>query len=202
MRRLFWGLVTFILMVTVAATAVLIRAPKAVIAIIPGHWGSDPGAVCPDGLEERTINYRVANLLAESLRKRGYGVQLLEEFSPRVKTMKPALFLSIHSDSCIEGKSGFKLVTRGKGREILEACLLENYYRETGLAFDPATITPDMEDYYLFRLIDPSIPAAIVETGFMGGDRWLLEGHPEIVARGLEKGILCFLGGKSESPAP
>lgn len=189
-------MIAFAAGVTLFAFILLYKAPKAIIAIIPGHWGSDPGATCPDGLEERAINLRVANLLAEGLRKKGYEVHLLPEFSPKVKLMKPALFLSIHSDSCLEGRSGFKLVTRGEGAQKLETCLREKYYLETGLSFDPATVTPDMEEYYLFREINPSVPAAIVEIGFMGGDRWLLEGHPEIVARGLEKGILCFLGGE------
>ncbi len=195
-RKAFGGVIAFATGVVILAFFLLYRAPKAIIAIIPGHWESDPGATCPDGLEERAINLMVAKLLAESLRKKGYEVHLLPEFSPKVRIMKPSLFLSIHSDSCLEGKSGFKLVSRGEGAEKLEACLRENYYRETGVSFDPTTITPDMEEYHLFREINSSIPAAIIEIGFMGGDRWLLEGHPEIVARGLEKGIICFLGGK------
>ncbi len=118
MKKPFWGLAIFTLGVAIAAFAALIRAPKAILVVIPGHWGSDPGAVCPDGLEERAVNFRIASILAESLRGKGYEVQLLPEFSSRVKLMRPALFLSIHSDSCIEGKSGFKLVARGgRGRE-------------------------------------------------------------------------------------
>lgn len=186
-KRPFWSLITFTLGVIILTFTVLIKAPKAVIVIIPGHWGSDSGAVCPDGLEERTVNFEVANLLAKSLKEKGYEVQLLPEFSPKVKTMKPMLFLSIHADSCIEEKSGFKLVSRGEGAEKLEACLRENYYKVTSLPFDPTTITPDMKEYYLFKEIRASVPAAIVEIGFLGGDRWLLEEHPEIVAKGLKK---------------
>jgi N-acetylmuramoyl-L-alanine amidase len=195
-KKTFGGLIAFIALTATVALVILLKAPKGVIAIIPGHWGSDPGAVCPDGLEERDVNLKVAEALAKSLREKGYQAQLLPEFSPKAKTMKPALFLSIHADSCIEGKSGFKLVSRGEGAEKLADCLRESYYKVTGLPFDPSTITPDMEEYHLFREIDPHVPAAIVETGFLGEDRWLLEGHPEVVAKGLEEGILCFLGGE------
>ena len=195
-RKTFGGLIAFTALTATVAFVILLKAPKGVIAIIPGHWGSDPGAVCPDGLEERAVNLKVAEILAERLRGKGYQVYLLPEFSPKAQTIKPTLFLSIHADSCIEGKSGFKLVSRGERAEKLADCLRESYYKVTGLPFDPSTITSDMEEYHLFREIDSRVPAAIVEIGFLGEDRWLLEGHPEIVAKGLEEGLLCFLGGE------
>ncbi len=195
-KKTFGGLIAFVALMATMAMVFILKAPKGIIVIIPGHWESDPGAVCPDGLEERVVNLKVAEILAKSLKKKGYQVHLLPEFSPKFKTMKPALFLSIHSDSCIEGKSGFKLVSRGERSEKLASCLKEKYYKVTGLPFDPFTITQEMEEYHLFREVNPQIPAAIVEIGFLGKDRWLLEGHPEIVAKGLEEGILCFLGGE------
>ena len=50
-----------------------------------------------------------------------------------------------------------------------------------------------MTDYHAFWDIDPMTPGAIVELGFMDGDRRLLTEQSYKVARGVVEGILCFL---------
>ena len=59
-----------------------------------------------------------------------------------------------------------------------------------------------MTDYHAFRAIDPSTPAAIIETGFLNLDRSLLVDHPEVVANGLVAGVLCFVRSESVQPMP
>lgn len=83
MRKGFGGFIAFAVGVTLLAFILLYRAPKAIIAIIPGHWGSDPGATCPDGLEEWAINLRVANLLAEGFKKKGMKCTCSRNFPQR-----------------------------------------------------------------------------------------------------------------------
>jgi N-acetylmuramoyl-L-alanine amidase len=58
--------------------------PQKRIGIVAGHWGSDSGAVCPDGLTELDINLRVATLVKQYLIKEGFTVDLLQEFDPRL----------------------------------------------------------------------------------------------------------------------
>ena len=81
------------------------------IGVIPGHWGSDPGALCPDGLAEADVNMEVARRLIELLEDEGYKVDMLEEYSPRLHGYRADLLLSIHSDSCLYDFSGFKAVS-------------------------------------------------------------------------------------------
>jgi hypothetical protein len=46
-KKTFGGLIAFIALTATVALVILLKAPKGVIAIIPGHWGSDPGAGVP-----------------------------------------------------------------------------------------------------------------------------------------------------------
>jgi N-acetylmuramoyl-L-alanine amidase len=74
----------------------------------------------------------------------------------------------------------------------LTACLKARYAQRTGLPYH-TSVTPDMSSYHAFSEIDPDTPAAIIETGFMGGDRDMLTGHPDVVADGIVAGVRCFL---------
>jgi N-acetylmuramoyl-L-alanine amidase len=55
-----------------------------------------------------------------------------------------------------------------------------------------------MTNYHAFREIASYTPGAIIETGFLLEDRALLERNPELVARGVASGILCFLKSDDE----
>jgi len=54
-----------------------------------------------------------------------------------------------------------------------------------------------MTSYHAFKEIDEFTPAAIIETGFMNLDRSLLTQQPELVAKGVADGILCYLRNES-----
>ncbi|MGQ9668060.1 MAG: hypothetical protein ACUVWB_12165 [Anaerolineae bacterium] len=69
----------------------------------------------------------------------------------------------------------------------------------TGLRPHYDTITYDMREYHAFREISPQTPGAIIEIGFMGGDRELLTRRPDLAARGIARGMIAFL---EETPAP
>jgi N-acetylmuramoyl-L-alanine amidase len=182
------------------------------IGIVSGHWGngSDPGAVCPDGTNEHDVNLTIASLVRQKLEARGYNIDLLQEFDPRLDGYKAALLLSIHNDTCdaIDPQAtGFKLAssTYSNDKNLtdrLSACLYDRYARATGLQYRSGNITINMTDYHAFRVIDPSTPAAIIETGFLYLDRSLLVDHPDVVADGVVAGVLCFVRSESVQPIP
>ncbi|HEY65045.1 MAG TPA: N-acetylmuramoyl-L-alanine amidase [Caldilineae bacterium] len=176
------------------------------IGLIAGHSGYDSGAVCPDGLREVDINQAVASRTAEYLRQAGAIVDVLTEFDVRLEGYRADALLSIHSDSCIDA-SGFKIARSEASiipstEDLFVACLYQAYEQVTGLPRHDGSITHDMTKYHAFRVIDPKTPAAIIELGFMGGDREVLTAEQDRVAYGLAQGIICFLSGKAVPTLP
>jgi N-acetylmuramoyl-L-alanine amidase len=172
---------------------------KPLIGIVAGHWDSDSGAVCPDGLTEGEINLDVAERVFSLLSRAGYQVEMLPEFSDKLNGYQAAALVSIHTDSCnVPEATGFKVarVSSSMVPEVedrLVACLIEHYKRTTGLAVHQNSITFDMTEYHAFFEIAPDTPAAIIEIGFMAADRSLLTRRPDLIARGIYEGIVCFV---------
>ena len=190
----------------------LVEVPTVVphVGIVAGHWGSDTGAVCPDGLTEVEINLDVARRVVRLLQEtRGYQVDLLEEMDPRLEGYQADVLVSIHADSCqpfpnaTPAASGFK-VASVEGSMVHEAetrlvnCLAQCYAARTDMYFHKNSITPDMTQYHTFFEIDHQTPGAIIETGFMYHDRLMLTQRPDLVAQGIVDGIVCFLEGEVE----
>ncbi len=176
--------------------------PKAKrIGILAGHSGPqhDPGAICPDGLQEADINLAVAKKVQASLVSKGYAVDLLEEFDDRLVGYEAAAFLAIHTDSCeIVEASGFKVAHVSVSaipeiEDVLVECLYDEYKRATGLPRHDFSITPDMHEYHAFLQIAPATPGAIIELGFMAADRTVLTMQQDKLAAGVVSGLLCFL---------
>lgn len=182
------------------------------IAIVSGHRGNDSGAICEDEdgnptLKEVDVNARIAEAAADGLRRVGASVTTLDEYDPRIDDLKADVFLSIHADSCID-QSGFKaahyLFTKNpEADELLVDCLKSEYAAATGLTYNSNTVTENMTEYHSFHHLAQDTPAAILEVGFLGGDRALLESSPQIAAQGVVNGLLCFLrGGVTPTPEP
>jgi len=172
------------------------------IGVVAGHNGpqNDPGAVCPDGLTEASINLETANRVKAALEQAGFRVDLMNEFDDRLSDYRAIALVSIHSDSCSfinELATGFK-VARALYDQVPErsdrlvACLTDRYKDRTGLNFHAGSITFDMTQYHGFNEIDGNTPAAIIELGFLNLDRDLLTSHPDLVAQGVAEGILCY----------
>lgn len=185
------------------------------IGIVSGHFGpeNDPGAVCPDGLTEREINFAVSQLVVLELRRLGYTVDLLEEFDDRLNDYRAAALVSIHANDCRdygEYVSGY-LIAQSESRPQtgpdarLVECLAEHYGVASGLD-RRFGLTRDMTDYHIFNRINVTTPGVILELGFMLADRELLTSRPDLLAKGVVNGILCFIepGGErtAETPAP
>jgi N-acetylmuramoyl-L-alanine amidase len=152
---------------------------------------------------EAAINARVTGLAAERLRRAGADVMILDEYDPRLEGLRAAVLVSLHADSCIEA-SGFKAAVHAYSaipaiNDRLLTCIEQTYPAATGLPHHPNTVTHNMTEYHAFKRIDPLTPAAIIELGFLGGDQALLLNRPELAAKGVADGILCFLVGEEES---
>lgn len=183
----------------------LLGARQATIGLVAGHWQNDSGAVCPDGLQEVEITLDVARRTANLLRRQGYEVLVLPEYGAQLDGFRAEAFLAIHADSCVE-LSGFKIarVTQAEDsaqEDLLVDMLTRAYAEATGLQPHPDTITEDMRQYHALRRIAPETPGAIIEIGFMGGDRYLLTEEPERVAVGIANGLMAFLRQQSQ-PTP
>ncbi len=192
-------------------------APTQRIGIVAGHSGpslnpalagiQDPGAVCDDdndGIPELTeleINEAVARLVVDELLLRGYEVDLLQEFDPRLDGYRAAVLVSIHTNDCRNyglGATGYNAVgafSRGVERgldEILVRCLINEYGAATGLPRHFG-VTDDMTLYHTFSEVAFDTPTVIIETAFMFADRQFLVNNRPQIARGIVDGILCFL---------
>jgi N-acetylmuramoyl-L-alanine amidase len=176
------------------------------VGIVAGHKGYDPGAVCADGLTEAIVNDVIAREVVHLLERQGVQADLLQEFDERLTEYQADALVSIHSDSCnIPGASGFKVarVTDSaipEAEDLLVSCLNQEYAAYTGLFQHPSSITDGMTNYHAFSEIAPYTPGAIIETGFLLDDRYLLQSRPKVVARGIAAGILCFLGRSNSTP--
>lgn len=172
------------------------------IGVVSGHRGpeNDPGAVCPDGLTEAEINLNVAQRVVRNLQARGYTVDLLDEFDPRLADYQAELLVSIHANTCQdygEVVSGYLISTSdarvSSGNDQLLVECVAAHYREASQLNRRFGLTRDMTDYHIFRQIHPLTPAAILELGFMFSDRDLLTQQPDLLARGITDGVLCYL---------
>lgn len=179
------------------------------IGIVAGHSGQprddsfevDPGAVCPDGLTELSINQAVAREVVAELRRLEYEVDLLEEFDERLIGYQADVLVSIHANDCQDygpAGTGFsaasasaRQTTRGEDEFLLE-CLIDQYSQTTGLPRHGG-ITYDMTSYHTFGEVAVDTPTAIIELGFMNLDRLMLTTQQPLLAQGVVNGILCFL---------
>lgn len=177
------------------------------VGIVAGHWGSDDGAACPDGLTEVKVNLEVAELVVQSLRGLGYEVDLLQEYDERREGYLADALVSIHADSCMRfpdatpAPTGFKVASVvdsavPEEEQKLVACLTEEYGRRTGLPVHENSITGHMTGYHTFYDIDGRTPGAIIETGFLWLDRELLTRYPDLVAQGIVDGVVCYVEGE------
>lgn len=211
-RRALWLWLVVALVVAAAASCPLLlwrwrsRVPLRV-GIVAGHLQSDSGATCPDGLREVDLTAPIARAVVERLQEEGYQAEVLPEYSARLRGYRGLALVSLHVDSCIAGLSGFKIAGRslgpaaGPSKQLVD-CLTRAYAANTGLPYHRNTITPAMTDYHAFRQVGLDTPAAIVELGFLGGDRDLLTAHQERVSRAVAEGILDYLKARRGKPTP
>ena len=173
------------------------------VALLAGHsGGEDPGAICPDGLREVDITTEVAQRAKQMLNARGFRVDILAEFDPRLNAAKrdysPRAFLAIHADSCIYNVSGYKVARAANSAspqedDRLARCVRSSYGAATQLQFHEDSITTAMTLYHNLMKIAPKSPGAIIELGFLGSDKVILTTQREQLALGIANGVERFL---------
>ena len=184
------------------------------IGIVIGHLGlnpdtgaEDPGSTCADGLTELSVNQEIGDRVARALDAAGFQVDVFEEFDPRLFEYQAVALVSIHADSCLpinDLATGFKVasardtVVPDRSQRLVD-CLVDRYTRATGMYFHQGSITRDMTEYHTFREIHSQTPAAIIETGFLYLDRDFLTSEPEVAARGIADGVLCYVNNEPAS---
>ena len=181
------------------------------IGIVSGHRGTtesgarDPGAICEDEygnsiLEEADINFAVAKRVVAALEGMNYGVEMLDEFDPRLNNYRADALVSIHANTCYdfgEHVSGY-IVAISEARPefgadaFLRECIAENFGAYVPLERS-YNLTADMTDNHTWRKIHPLTPAMILEMGYMLADQAVLTEDPDLLARAIVDGILCFI---------
>ncbi|HTR88453.1 MAG TPA: N-acetylmuramoyl-L-alanine amidase [Reyranella sp.] len=130
--------------------------PARLIALDPGHGGTDPGALGVAGTQEKGVVIRVARMLQQQLQAGGrYRVMLtragdqyvaLRERVARAEDAKAELFLSIHADShpdsYVRGASVYTLSEEASDRE---AEALANRENAAGGAIPGMKLSPQSE---------------------------------------------------------
>jgi N-acetylmuramoyl-L-alanine amidase len=173
------------------------------IVIDPGHGGSDPGAVGPNGLKEARVNLAVALKVAEKLRKAGVEVKLTRtsdvfvDLQPRcdiANSFNADYFVSIHCNSAgtteARGTETYCYKLGGKG-EVLAKAIQAELIAATGRVNRGVKTA----NYYVLRRTN--MPAVLTELAFISNpEEERLLGSPDYqekcataIARGVSKVI-------------
>lgn len=172
------------------------------IALLAGHWqDNNPGEVCADGLIESDINFDIASRAAQILEDQGFTVDLFPEYDLDYLDYKGAALIAIYSGSCAENPtpaSGFKIggaysAQNPEQVDQLATCLSQEYQKATSLPFTYEVINSEHAAYHIFRDINVSTPAVLLELGSLNTDREILTNQAEHTAEGVVSGILCFI---------
>lgn len=148
-----------------------------VIVIDPGHGGNDPGVIGATlGTEEKTLNLNTALYLAEELKSLGAKVVMTRtkdekpSLAARVQTSHSAgadLFISVHYNSSKKKTSGSLTFYYSEKKDLPVARAIskqlnatETKLKDNGVSFG---------DLHVLR--ENSVPAALVELGFLSNER-------------------------------
>ncbi len=168
----------------------------------PGHGGGDPGAIGVGGLREKDVNLDIARRVQQILNDRGINAVIARaddreiDLQPRVDVAERAnadVFVSIHANSISLSRP--------------DVNGLETYYYSSGLRLaqtihNSLLQRTNLDDRGVRRarfyvLVNTSMPAVLVETGFVTGSEDAARFRdPQAVggiAEGIANGILQYL---------
>lgn len=172
------------------------------IAIDAGHGGVDEGCSF-EGIQEKDVNFKLAYILRDKLEELGFATVLirkedeelsLQERTDRVKETGAHLLISIHQNSCEEPNAqGVETWYYGKKEENKRlARLVQQYTVLYGKAKDRGIM--ESENLYLLR--ECTIPACLVETGFLSNEeereKLQEDAYAEKLAQGIADGIELY----------
>lgn len=185
---------------------------KSIVLANSGHGGFDGGAVASDGTLEKDLNLVVAQELNKVALSLGYktvmvretdkstdsdgeqsGTKKVKDIKNRLGLMKKyenSIFVSIHmnkySTSQPHGAQVFYSPFSGSDTlaEYIQASVAENLQTDNKRVIKPAG-----RDIYL--LYNATVPAVIVECGFLSNNRDLENLKDDIYRRDLAFSIFC-----------
>ncbi len=184
-----------------------------IIAIDPGHGGTDPGKVSAKGNLEKNVNLEIALKLKKLLEDEGYKVIMtreedsdtctgdyskVEDLENRVDIIRDSgaeIVVSIHQnsfpDSTVKGAqvfySGDESEAENLARSIQESLLEADGENRRQVRKN--------DDYYLF--VHTEIPIVIVECGFMSNpeeeEKLMTDAYRDLLAGCVFEGITKYL---------
>ena len=176
-----------------------------VIAIDPGHGGDDEGCSRRD-VYEKEINLEIAGYLSTRLQELGFDVVMTREdnrtalsLEERVRIAEDSgadIYVSIHQNACEQQESSVQGIEtwyckRTEGSERLARLVHKGALEKTG-----AKERQICESSDLYVLRETSIPACLIETGFLSdsGERKLLCDpiYQDKIAAGIAWGIYYY----------
>lgn len=176
---------------------------KPCIILDPGHGGKDPGTLWGE-VYEKDVNLAITKKLEQILVGQGYQVIMTRDEDKRVVLKERVqiaeenqgdLFVSIHqnaleNDTVTEGMEIYSSKTSGS--EDLAEYIWDSLLSKTGAKDKGISKNSD-----LFVLDNTTMPACLIETGFITSSRerelLLDEEYQQKIAQGIAEGITKFL---------
>lgn len=177
---------------------------RVLVVLDPGHGGPDPGAIGIDGIQEKTIVMAIAKDVAAVLEEQGVqAVLTLTEdrdlgLEPRValaEQLDADLFVSIHANAIdmsrpdVNGVETYYYYSDASAR--LAQLIHNSVIQGTG------SIDRGVRTARFHVLVNTSMPAVLVETGFVTGsiDAYNLidPSFQEQMAQSIAQGILLYI---------
>ncbi|MEB3212859.1 MAG: N-acetylmuramoyl-L-alanine amidase [Leptolyngbyaceae bacterium] len=180
-------------------------AGRAIVMIDPGHGGRDPGAIGIGGLRETTVVLPISLQVANLLQQQGVNVVMtrttdqtvsLEGRVQMAERANASIFVSIHANAISLSRpdvNGIETYYASPQGARLARAIHNSMLQAVG--------GPDrgVRQSRFFVLRRTSMPAALVETGFVTGarDAPLLNdpAYRERLAQAIARGILLYLQG-------
>jgi len=177
-----------------------------IVAVDPGHGGSDPGAIGASGLREKEINLAVALELAGLLEEAGVKVVMTRSGDHSVRNARRVeianeagadVFISIHANafSSPESNGTETYYCSENDHSSASKYLAEQVQREMVSALGLRDRGVKQRSFYVLK--NTEMPAALVELGFLTNatEEKLLEKKETHVkaARALFEGLEAYL---------
>ncbi len=176
---------------------------RVVVVIDPGHGGRDPGAVGINGLQEKQVIFPMSLRVAEILESQGVTVVMTRrtdstlDLQTRVDIAERArgtLFVSIHANAISMSRpdvNGVETYYASDSGRRLAAAIQASMLAATGMN------DRGVKQARFFVLRRTSMPAALVEVGFVTGardaPRLIDPAWRETAANAIARGILQYL---------
>ncbi|NJK41873.1 MAG: AMIN domain-containing protein [Acaryochloridaceae cyanobacterium SU_2_1] len=181
---------------------------RAVVVIDPGHGGPDPGAIGIGGLRETNVVLEISLEVSRILQQQGVTVYLTRtderdvDLPPRValaERVNATLFVSIHANAISMSRPDVNgLETFYAPGSTLGARLAQTIQNTILRNLQMGDRGVRSARFYVIR--QTSMPAALVETGFLTGERdIILLRNPawrKQMANAIAQGILNYLSGR------